>query len=408
MYPEKRTAFFIAFLAAGHFFFSSATGEFNRKENAMSDSGKKTVTLFLCGDVMTGRGIDQILPHPSDPRIFEPCMTSAFGYVELAEEANGPIARPVDFAYIWGDALDEFDTQQPDLRLINLETTITTSDDYWKGKGINYRMHPSNIHSLTAARIDGCSLANNHVLDWGYNGFDETLATLKNAGIKTAGAGRDRAQAEAPAVFEVNGKGRVLVFSFGSETSGVSPSWAATKDKAGVNFLWDFSDDTVKNIAETVRKNDGEKAVVVVSIHWGGNWGYHVPQHERDFAYRLIDEASVDIIYGHSSHHPKGMEVYKGKLIIFGCGDFLNDYEGIPGHEGFRDELTLMYFVSIDPLNGRLKNLFMTPMQIQNMRLNRATREETLWLRDTLDREGKNLGTRVELTEDGRLTLRWD
>ncbi|HQG31720.1 MAG TPA: CapA family protein, partial [Deltaproteobacteria bacterium] len=149
------------------------------------------VTLFLCGDVMTGRGIDQILPCPGDSTIHESYMLSAFGYVELAETVHGDIPWPVDFSYIWGDALKIFEQMTPDVKIINLETAITRSDEYWKGKGINYRMNPGNIPCLTAAGIDCCSLANNHVLDWGYDGLLETVETLKKVRIKSAGAGRD-------------------------------------------------------------------------------------------------------------------------------------------------------------------------------------------------------------------------
>jgi hypothetical protein len=96
-----------------------------------------TLTLFLCGDVMTGRGIDQVLPHPSRPEIFEPYMASAQGYMKLAEKVNGPIPAPVDFSYIWGDALEEFRIALPDARIINLETAVTTRSGFWPGKGIN-------------------------------------------------------------------------------------------------------------------------------------------------------------------------------------------------------------------------------------------------------------------------------
>ena len=112
----------------------------------------RSITLFLAGDVMTGRGIDQILPHPSKPRIPERQVRSAIDYVKLAERATGPIERPVDFGYVWGDALIELDHVQPDVRIINLETSITVSEDSWPGKGIGYRMHPQNIGCLTAAR----------------------------------------------------------------------------------------------------------------------------------------------------------------------------------------------------------------------------------------------------------------
>ena len=115
--------------------------------------------VFLCGDVMTGRGIDQVLPHPSEPRIYEAFVDDARAYVELAEAAHGPIPRPVDFSYIWGDAREELARHAPDARVVNLETSITRSEDYWRGKGINYRMHPDNIPCLAAARIDVCTSA---------------------------------------------------------------------------------------------------------------------------------------------------------------------------------------------------------------------------------------------------------
>ena len=366
------------------------------------------ITIFLAGDVMTGRGIDQVLPHPGDPLIHEPYMKSAGGYVEIAEKANGPIRRPVGFSYIWGDALEELERAAPDLRMINLETGITESDDYWKGKHIHYRMHPDNVPCLTAAAIDYCSLANNHVLDWGYSGLTETLETLRKANVKIAGAGQSLKEAEAPAVLEVEGKGRVIVFSFGSETSGIPSSWAASAERPGVNLLKDLSDKTVRLIEEKVREVKRKGDIVVASIHWGSNWGYAIPGGQTEFAHKLLDRAGVDVIHGHSSHHVRPIEIYKGKLVIYGCGDFLNDYEGIGGYESFRDDLALMYFVSIDPATGKLVSMQMTPLQIKRFRLNRASRADALWLRDTLTREGKRFGTRVELNRDNTLTLRWD
>src|SRR5574342_207654 len=98
--------------------------------------------MFLCGDVMTGRGVDQILRHPSKPRLFEPYVKDAREYVCLAEALNGPISKPVPGSYIWGDALAELERAGVDVRIVNLETSVTASDAYWKGKGINYRMHP--------------------------------------------------------------------------------------------------------------------------------------------------------------------------------------------------------------------------------------------------------------------------
>ncbi len=364
------------------------------------------ITLFLCGDVMTGRGVDQVLPHPGDPILFEGYMKSARGYVELAEEANGPIPKPVDFSYIWGDALAELDRRNPDVRIINLETAVTRSDDA-EHKAVNYRMNPDNILCITAANINCCALANNHVLDWGYPGLAETLKTLKDAHIKIAGAGRNIQEAQAPAVMTIPEKGRVLVFSFGSETSGIPLSWAAAPDRPGVNILPDFSPATVRGIRDSIGKARLARDIVIASIHWGSNWGYEVPRGQQQFAHQLIDEADVDIVHGHSSHHVKGIEVYKGKLILYGCGDFLNDYEGISGHEVYRGDLVLMYFVSTNPSTGKLVSLSMTPMQVKRFRLNHAAENDVLWLRDVLNREGKKFGTSVDLQAGNTLALGW-
>jgi poly-gamma-glutamate capsule biosynthesis protein CapA/YwtB (metallophosphatase superfamily) len=366
------------------------------------------ITLFMCGDIMTGRGIDQVLPHAGDPRIFEPYMKSATGYVELAEEVNGPIPKPVDFSYIWGDALDELRRVAHDVRIVNLETAVTKSDEYWKGKGVNYRMNPENIPCITVAGINCCALANNHVLDWGYPGLAETLETLKRNDVAGPGAGRDLREAESPAVFEVEDRGRVLVFSFGSGTAGIPSSWTASDESPGINMLRDMSGEMVGQIAEKVRKLKERGDIVVLSVHWGGNWGYEIPQEQREFARGLIDRAGVDVIHGHSSHHIKGIEVYKNKLILYGCGDFLNDYEGIGGYGYFRGDLGLMYFACIDPSTGKLVSLVMTPTQVKHFKVNRAARADAQWLTDVLNREGKKFGTQAELSEDDIIALRWD
>jgi poly-gamma-glutamate synthesis protein (capsule biosynthesis protein) len=268
-------------------------------------------------------------------------------------------------------------------------------------------MHPDNVACLTAAQIDCCVLANNHILDWGTAGLVTTWETLGKACLKTAGAGRNLREAEAPAVLEIKGKGRILVFAYGSETSGIPSSWAALEDKPGVNLLADFSDQTVEYIKACVREAKRPGDVVVVSLHWGANWGYKVPRHQREFVRRLIDDAGVHVIHGHSSHHVKGIEVYKDHLILYGCGDFLNDYEGVGGYESYRGDLSLMYFATVEPFTGKLVSLRMTPMQVRHFRENRASREDAAWLQNILSREGKRFGTRVKLEKDNTLSLRW-
>lgn len=369
-------------------------------------TSERGIALFLCGDVMTGRGIDQVLPHPGDPALHEGYATTARDYVVLAERAHGPIPRPVEFAYVWGDALAEWTRIGPDVRIVNLETAVTTRDDWQHGKGIHYRMHPANVPCLAAAGIDCCVLANNHVLDWGYAGLAETLETLRCAMLQTAGAGRDQAEAAAPAVL-ATASGRVLVFSFGASSSGIPQEWAAAAGLPGVNLLPDFSDATLRRIAAQVAAIKRPGDVVVASIHWGGNWGYAVPAPHQAFAHGLIDQCGVDVVHGHSSHHPMGIEVYRDRPILYGCGDFLNDYEGISGYESYRGDLSLMYFLDVGTASGKLLRLQMIPMQTRRFRLNRASARDTSWLRDRLDRESRQLGSQVVAGQNGVLALRW-
>ncbi len=362
------------------------------------------VTLFLCGDVMTGRGIDQIQASSVPPELHEPWVKNAMDYVRLAERANGPVPAPVDPAYVWGDALKVWAQTPHHLRFVNLETSITTSDDFWPSKGIHYRMHPGNVACLEAAGIDGCTLANNHVLDLGYRGLEDTLTTLAQAGIAVAGAGRDAAAAAAPAVFRLAGGVRVVVYGYALGSSGVPQDWAAGRVRAGVNRLPDLAPETADVVAETMLAGRRAGDITVASIHWGGNWGYDVGRDERGFAHRLIEAGAADIVHGHSSHHPKGIEYHRGRLILYGCGDFLNDYEGIGGHEAFRPWLSLMVFVSVNPADGRTTGLQMIPLAMRRLRLVMASPEDRDWLARRLQQAAPGEPTPLRIEGD-RLVL---
>ncbi len=362
-------------------------------------------TLFLCGDVMLGRGIDQILQYPSDPVLYEPYVRSALGYVELAEHESGKIPRQVSPTYVWGDALAELERRGADVRIINLETSVTRSDEPWP-KGINYRMHPDNVECLTAAAIDCCVVANNHVLDWEQEGLAETLRTLEGAHLAAAGAGPDLATARAPAILPVGDASRVLVFAAATGDSGVPRTWAAEKGRPGVHRLPDLTRDTVAEIATNVHRHAQSGDHVIFSVHWGGNWGYDVSSEERTFAHALIDEAGVDVVHGHSSHHVRPLEVHHERLILYGAGDFLSDYEGIHGHEEFRDELGLMYFPTLGE-EGRLLELTLTPTRVRQFRVNRADAEDKAWLFRTMKNLCAPYGCDIEERADGAFALRW-
>ena len=364
------------------------------------------VTVLLGGDVMLGRGIDQILPHPGDPALREPYVHDARRYVELAERANGPIPRPAEWKWPWGDALGILEGLGPDVRLINLETTITAHGEFAERKAIHYRMNPKNLPVLTAFRPDVCALANNHILDFSRRGLADTVEALTRAGIRGVGAGADLGTAHRPAVVTSHGEHRVVVGSVATVSSGVAESWAAHPDRSGVWLVRDPSARAAADdVAAGVLAHKATGDIAIVSVHWGSNWGYGVGLSEIQFAHRLID-AGVDIVHGHSSHHPRPIEIYRGRPILYGCGDVIDDYEGIGGHESYRSDLRLLYLISTDPGSGELAALRMLPLRVRRMRLECVPRTDAEWLRSTLEHISRRFRTPVVAGPDDLLVVR--
>lgn len=349
--------------------------------------------LLLAGDVMTGRGVDQVMPHPCPPELREPCIHDAREYVRLAERVHGPIPSAVDDDYIWGDALAEIERFNPDVRIVNLETTITGSGHPWARKAIHYRMNPAHLGCLASARIDACVLANNHVLDWGADGLSDTLSSLRAAGIATAGAGRTSVEASAPAIVPLRTGGRVLVFAFAGIDSGAPPSWEADHHP-GISMLRP-DNAALKGAAERILAAREPGDVVVISLHWGANWVERVPAMHRRMAHYLIESGAADVIHGHSSHHPLPAEVHRGKLVLYGCGDLINDYEGIASPEPARSDLVCLYGATVDG-EGVLEHLEVMPFQLRRFRLGYAGTADREWLRDFLNARSARFGTQLE------------
>jgi poly-gamma-glutamate capsule biosynthesis protein CapA/YwtB (metallophosphatase superfamily) len=370
--------------------------------------------IALAGDVMLGRGIDQILPVPGDPAIDERWRDAddARLYIDLAERRHGAIPTTRDERYVWGDVLAMLEDFAPDVRLINLETAVTQRGRPYADKLIHYRMNPDNVGVLGAAGIDVCALANNHVLDWDLPGLADTLAALDRAGIRRAGAGRNLAEAAHPALVPVEDqdgatKGRVVVISAAMTSSGTPRDWAAAPDRPGV-FLVGPSDaafDFLRRLTEG-RKQPGD--ILIFSIHWGRNFGHGLADPIREFAHRLIDEIGVDLVHGHSSHHVRAIELYKNKPILYGCGDLINDYEGIDmgaERDAFRPDLGLLYGARFDAASGDFLGLAMQPTTMHRLRVRRGTEDDARILAAVLNREGAALDTQVTVAADGTIAL---
>jgi len=174
-----------------------------------------------------------------------------------------------------------------------------------------------------------------------------------------------------------------------------------------VNVLPDLSEKAVDAVAEQVSHDRSPGDLVIVSIHWGPNWGYEIPAAQRRFAHGVIDLAGISIVHGHSSHHPEAIEVYNGRLILYGCGDFLNDYEGITGYEEFRGDLTLMYFAALDPEGGNVVALELVPLRLKRFQLTAAAEDEIAHLQRVLTGDSHGFGARLDRLGCDRLALSW-
>ena len=374
-----------------------------------------TVTLFLCGDVMTGRGIDQILPHPAEPHLYEPYMRSALGYVELAEQASGPIERPVDFAYIWGDALAELERVRPDARIVNLETAVTRSRGRLAGQGHQLSDAPGATCAASPRRgIDCCVLANNHVLDWGERGpRGDARIRCSGAGIRPPARAATRPRRARPRSSSCPAGGRVLVFAFAhGRAPACRPNGRRARDRAGVNFLrrpvGGSPCERIAAAGRARRKRAGRHRRRRRSTGAATGAMKSRPRNARSRTASSTGRrrTSCTAIRRIIREGDRGLP--RTGSILYGCGDFLNDYEGIGGYESFRRDLCAHVLPDVRCSDRkRSRGSRSTATQIRHFRANRARGEDARWLAELLSREGRTFGTRVELQPHGTLALRW-
>jgi poly-gamma-glutamate synthesis protein (capsule biosynthesis protein) len=358
--------------------------------------------ILLAGDAMLGRGIDQIQHLSCDPALPDPRVKSARDFVRGASWRNGPIPEPVDHSYVWGEALDVIASYAPCLRILNLETTFTTAP-LPAEKRVTFRAHPANIDMLRLFAPDCCTLANNHVLDWGEDGLVETLDTLRDAGLARTGVGYNEEDAWKPCILPLPDGRRVIVLSIGDRSGGVPYEWAAEGKRPGVAHTGHDIDACVERVANTISAVRQEGDVVIASIHWGENWGFDVPPRHSILGISLLEAAGVDIIHGHSSHHPKQIALRGKKLILFGCGDLINDYEGIQPYAPHRPDLVAIYLVGL--AGAAIRQIRILPFRVRRMRLERPTEEEAKWLCDRVTRNSGPFGTAWIAENDGTIRI---
>jgi len=291
----------------------------------------RPLQLILLGDCMLGRLVNEVL------------------------ETAPP-------EYPWGDTLPLL--HSADYRICNLECVISDRGEPWSAypKPFHFRSVAKNIAVLEAAHINAVSLANNHVLDYGYDAMFQMLEILDRAGIVHSGAGGNLEEASRLATAEVCGRKLGLLAFTDNE-----PAWEATAHQPGIFYVpVDLSDTRAQALLGEVREQRKAVDLLIVSAHWGGNWGYYPPRAHVELAHALVD-AGAGLIFGHSSHVFRGIELYKGRPILYGAGNFVDDY-AVDRVE--RNDQSFIYLA--DTKNGIPRRLWLYPTLIRRCQARRA------------------------------------
>jgi poly-gamma-glutamate synthesis protein (capsule biosynthesis protein) len=320
--------------------------------------------LSFVGDVMLGRGVNRMLEH-----------------------------RPPD--YPWGDTLALL--RRSDWRACNLECVISDHGEPWSDKAFHFRSDAKNAAVLGVAGINAVSLANNHSLDFGYRAMQDMLRTLDERGISHAGAGMNSAAAFEPAVSTVHGK-RISLIAFTDN----EPEWEATDRRPGVAYLpVDARDDRAQRLLRVVEQARRNSDLVVVSAHWGPNWGYEPPKEHVRFGRHLID-SGADIVFGHSGHVFRGIELYRERVILYCAGNFIDDYAV---DETERNDESFVFEIGLDR-EARPQQLWLYPTTIDDCQACMAGRRAEAIATKMMDLCSR-LGTRSAWNQSGqRLEIR--
>jgi len=298
--------------------------------------------------------------------------------------------------YPWGDTLSLL--RDTDVRICNLECVLSDWGTPWSAtpKVFHFRSDAKNVQTLTTAHIDAVSLANNHVLDFEYEGLFHMMNTLQEAGIHYAGAGATLREASAPAIWSVNGKTIGLLAFTDNE-----PAWSATDEQPGIWYVpIELHEKRAEQLFEVVRRTKEDVDILVVSAHWGPNWGYVPPAEHLPFARALID-AGADAIFGHSGHVIRGIEIYKDKPILYCAGDFIDDYAV---DEIERNDRSCVFVVETD--GAAISRLFLYPTVIQQFQARRAESNERSAIVTTMQKLCTALHTATTWNEqEGHLAI---
>lgn len=201
--------------------------------------------------------------------------------------------------------------REEDIAVANLESPLTVGGKAQKKK-YTFAAPPSYIDGPVHAGFDLFTLANNHILDFGVDGLNSTLNTLRKTGVLFCGAGMNYAEATKPAIIMRDG----IRFGFLAFSLTYPESFWAKPGKAGTAYV------DCPNLGKIIRETKKSVDIVVVSFHWGGEYRERLKPYQVKYAHQAID-AGADIVIGHHPHTLQGLEIYRGKLIAYSLGNFI-------------------------------------------------------------------------------------
>ncbi|WP_068786420.1 CapA family protein [Paenibacillus phocaensis] len=204
--------------------------------------------------------------------------------------------------------------QHDDLTVLNLETPVTTGGEPAQDKTFVFKSPPKAIGPMAKAGVDAVNLANNHVLDQGVSGLQDTMKALRQHHVMYVGAGKNSKEAYAPVYFDRKG---IKIALLGFSRVVPEPGWVAGSNKPGVASAY-VPEPALKAI-QAARNNAD---LVLVIAHWGKERTTKLEDHQQELAHAFID-AGADLVIGGHPHVMQGLEQYKGKWIAYSTGNFI-------------------------------------------------------------------------------------
>ena len=270
-------------------------------DDSSYDLGHDEKSIAVTGDVMFGRKMPAVLDSGESP----------FRYVENV-------------------------TKNADVLLVNFENPVTTSSYAVKGD-VPLKADPKYTYLLSGANdVVVASQANNHALDYGEAGLNESIRHLKEAGIYVIGAGMNSAEASQPVVIE-SGDRKITILNYMdadnfAEYRGVMDP--ATANSSGYSA---YDSELAERQIQEARENGS--SIIIAYLHYGNEYSRSPNDNQVKISHELINDGA-DIVIGSHAHVTQGVEMYNGKPIFYNLGNFIFDQSNPATH--------ISYFLNLD------------------------------------------------------------